>query len=645
MLSALMSAAGAAAAPAFHPVAAAPAGLDLSVVLLVLAGFVALYLLLNNKQQANHVVPAPAAAAPSGEVRALQDTVRMLVEAQQRAQMHPSQSWADRSSSRPGQQQQPQQLRQASASSVSYGNDSDLSLPLSPTFGNANGVPVELLNDLRVMSESVKNLERKNRELTRQLTLTEVSNVVDLEKKYKLPIPVVDSSSGATTIQQVNLSASEIETIRAIFNMFDTEQKGEISTRELQALHKQLGEPLTDDEANAAVSELDQDGSGTVSFNKFLIWWYHQHSQGGKKGSAYTQRFKLMHAKLTTREFNVDKVITQDSGEVYTLEYRLNFYYKNNNQSLKQISPWHDIPLNRLGSGEQGQLFNFVCEIPKWTRAKFECATGELFNPIKQDTQHGKLRYYKHGDMMFNYGFFPQTWEDPDVTPNDTGCPGDNDPIDCVEIGATQLRVGAIAAVKVLGLLGLIDDGETDWKVIAISISDPMAHVLNDVDDVEQHLPGAIKAIREYFRDYKSFSGKINTYALRAQAMPRQYALKVIEETHHHWRSLHLVKKRDVIGESVTQLGTRAPGAPAAVPSAELPQHAQALLAAASSASPRIVASQNPSTPVLSNPLPAAVPQLGQSPTQRSLNGGARPVIPSTGMDGPVDKLLASSGK
>lgn len=28
------------------------------------------------------------------------------------------------------------------------------------------------------------------------------------------------------------------------------------------------------------------------------------------------------------------------------------------------------------------------------------CATGELYNPIKQDTQHGKLRYYKHGDMV-----------------------------------------------------------------------------------------------------------------------------------------------------------------------------------------------------------------------------------------------------
>lgn len=60
---------------------------------------------------------------------------------------------------------------------------------------------------------------------------------------------------------------------------FDTEQKGEISTKELSTLHKQLGEPLTDEEAQNAVSELDQEGRGSVTFNKFLIWWYHQHSR------------------------------------------------------------------------------------------------------------------------------------------------------------------------------------------------------------------------------------------------------------------------------------------------------------------------------------------------------------------------------
>jgi hypothetical protein len=90
-------------------------------------------------------------------------------------------------------------------------------------------------------------------------------------------------------------------------------------------------------------------------------------------------------------------------------------------------------------------------------------------------------------------------------------------------------------------------------KVIVISISDYMAHLLNDVDDVETYLPGCIKAIREYFRDYKSFSGKINTYALRAQAMPRQYATNVIDICHKHWKQLHVVDKLDIVNKQETK--------------------------------------------------------------------------------------------
>ena len=37
--------------------------------------------------------------------------------------------------------------------------------------------------------------------------------------------------------------------------------------------------------------------------------------------------------------------------------------------------------------------------------------------------------------------------------------------------------------------------------------------------------------------------------------MPKQYAVRVIEDTHQHWKSLHLVNKRDVInkGETITR--------------------------------------------------------------------------------------------
>ena len=40
--------------------------------------------------------------------------------------------------------------------------------------------------------------------------------------------------------------------------------------------------------------------------------------------------------------------------------------------------------------------------------------------------------------------------------------------------------------VKPLGVYAMIDDGELDWKIIAISTSDPLAEKLNDVEDVER---------------------------------------------------------------------------------------------------------------------------------------------------------------
>jgi len=36
-----------------------------------------------------------------------------------------------------------------------------------------------------------------------------------------------------------------------------------------------------------------------------------------------------------------------------------------------------------------------------------------------------------------------------------------------------------------LGVYAMIDDGELDWKVIAISLDDPKASMVNNVADVE----------------------------------------------------------------------------------------------------------------------------------------------------------------
>ena len=101
-----------------------------------------------------------------------------------------------------------------------------------------------------------------------------------------------------------------------------------------------------------------------------------------------------------------------------------------------------------------------------------------------------------------------QTWEDPNTIHPETKAKGDNDPLDVCEIGELVGYVGQVKQVKVLGVMALLDEEETDWKVIVIDINDPLAAKLNDVEDVERHLPGLLRATNEWFRIYKIPDGK-----------------------------------------------------------------------------------------------------------------------------------------
>jgi inorganic pyrophosphatase len=47
--------------------------------------------------------------------------------------------------------------------------------------------------------------------------------------------------------------------------------------------------------------------------------------------------------------------------------------------------------------------------------------------------------------------------------------------------------------------MALLDEGETDWKVIVIDVNDPIASQLNDIGDVEKKMPGFIKATENWF--------------------------------------------------------------------------------------------------------------------------------------------------
>lgn len=189
------------------------------------------------------------------------------------------------------------------------------------------------------------------------------------------------------------------------------------------------------------------------------------------------------------------------------------------------------------------KVYNMVVEIPRWSNAKMEIATGEKLNPIKQDVKKGALRYvrnpFPHKGYIWNYGALPQTWEDPNHVDAGTKAKGDNDPIDVLEIGERIAKRGEVLKVKILGTVALIDEGETDWKVITINVDDPSAALVNDIGDVEKVFPGLLRATVEWFKIYKIPDGKpANEFAFGGEAKNREFAEKVVEETHGFWQKL-----------------------------------------------------------------------------------------------------------
>ena len=183
-------------------------------------------------------------------------------------------------------------------------------------------------------------------------------------------------------------------------------------------------------------------------------------------------------------------------------------------------------------------VYNMVVEVPRWSNAKIEIDLKSPLNPLKQDVKKGKLRWRGTGlNITEIYKLLTDLWQtasrttaisgttelsrklgrwvrtgtgtgaiiswcfqDPNHTDDSTNCKGDNDPIDVCEIGHRIHPRGSVVQVKVLGVFAMIDEGETDWKVIAIDVNDPLAENLNDINDVDRIMPGFLKVCKYWIQ-------------------------------------------------------------------------------------------------------------------------------------------------
>ena len=104
------------------------------------------------------------------------------------------------------------------------------------------------------------------------------------------------------------------------------------------------------------------------------------------------------------------------------------------------------------------ESFNAVVEIPAGTNKKYEYDPNQ--KEFIVDIENGKERVIDFLPYPANYGFIPST-----LSKSDTG--GDGDALDILVISEAMIT-GAVLEILPIAILKLIDDGETDYKIIAV---------------------------------------------------------------------------------------------------------------------------------------------------------------------------------
>ncbi len=143
---------------------------------------------------------------------------------------------------------------------------------------------------------------------------------------------------------------------------------------------------------------------------------------------------------------------------------------------------WHEISLGE----DVPNTINTIIEIPEGSNNKYEIdkATGL----IKLDRAN-----YSSAPYPFDYGFAPQTlWED-------------NDPLDVVVLTTFPLHPGILVKVRPVAVMEMIDDGESDYKIIGVPSDDKRWDDTQDLNDLNKH---KIKEIEHFFKTYKELKGK-----------------------------------------------------------------------------------------------------------------------------------------
>jgi inorganic pyrophosphatase len=164
-------------------------------------------------------------------------------------------------------------------------------------------------------------------------------------------------------------------------------------------------------------------------------------------------------------------------------------------------------PLHSVSLGENfPEIVKAIIEIPSGAKAKYEL-----------DKESGLLRLdrvlFSSVHYPANYGFIPRTHCE------------DGDPLDILVLSQTSVVPLCIVEARVIGAMHMVDQGQSDDKIIAVAIGDMSVQHINDVFELPKHL---LQEVQRFFEDYKKLEHK---HVEVAEFSPRAKAVEIVKES------------------------------------------------------------------------------------------------------------------
>jgi inorganic pyrophosphatase len=148
------------------------------------------------------------------------------------------------------------------------------------------------------------------------------------------------------------------------------------------------------------------------------------------------------------------------------------------NEILSKITP-----INSDGS------INVIIEIQKGSKNKYELDKESGLIKLDRVMHTGQ-------DYPFDYGFIPNTL-----------C-GDGDPLDVVLYTTYPLMPGILLQARAVGVIKMIDSGESDDKILAVPVNDPRLKGMLDLATFPAHF---VKEAKHFMETYKLIQNKVVT--------------------------------------------------------------------------------------------------------------------------------------